>query len=376
MKKSSKILSLFLAIVMAVTCAGFSTTAFAADQSQCATVALDVTYRNSLVAPAVNQINQIRAGKGYFNLTVDANLTAVAKQRAAEIAVFKDYDNDTLPNGDPITTYIPGYNVTEATAFSSVSANFESIVNALYMFEYSSTAMFQSVGIGIAAIGDYSLIYIIASLNPATAVYTNYADESTVAYVNTLLSNIQCSLDFKSDEKYFRYNATVEAYCPNGYIRYIKLPISQFNISSSNSKVMKVKGTNIYPKKNGAFTITATSIYSPNLIASVSNVVDLFNNVKVKNVSAKSSKKKTITVKWSYSISDIGGYEIQYSTSKKFPKKSTKTAIVKGKKKISKTISKLKSKKTYYVRVRGYVNQGDGEKCYTGWSKTIRVKVK
>ena len=116
---------------MAVTCAGFSTTAFAADQSQCATVALDVTYRN--------QINQIRAGKGFYNLTVDANLTAVAKQRAAEIAVFKDYNNDTLPNGDPITTYIPGYNVTEATSFTSVSLSVESIVNALYELEYSSS---------------------------------------------------------------------------------------------------------------------------------------------------------------------------------------------------------------------------------------------
>ena len=41
----------------------------------------------------------------------------------------------------------------------------------------------------------------------------------------------------------------------------------------------------------------------------------------------------------------------------------------------SKTISKLKSKKKYYVRIRAY-KKSAGKKIYGAWSKTKTVKVK
>ena len=76
----------------------------------------------------------------------------------------------------------------------------------------------------------------------------------------------------------------------------------------------------------------------------------------------KSKKKKQITVSWKNNIKNVTGYEIQYSTSKKFTKKTTKTVTAKGKKVKSKKISKLKSKKTYYVRIRAYKNPVTGRK--------------
>ena len=96
------------------------------------------------------------------------------------------------------------------------------------------------------------------------------------------------------------------------------------------------------------------------------------NNKKVKVASAKAGKK-SIKVTWK-KVKGIKGYQIQYSTNKKF-KKGNKTITVKSTKSTSATIKKLKSKKTYYVRMRTYkiVN---GKKVYSAWSKAKSVKVK
>ncbi|MFR8247167.1 MAG: fibronectin type III domain-containing protein [Roseburia sp.] len=75
------------------------------------------------------------------------------------------------------------------------------------------------------------------------------------------------------------------------------------------------------------------------------------------------ASKNTVTVKWKKQTKQTAGYEIQYSTSSKFTKKTTKT--VKAAKKnsmTSKKITKLKAKKKYYVRIRTYQTVKVGEK--------------
>ena len=89
--------------------------------------------------------------------------------------------------------------------------------------------------------------------------------------------------------------------------------------------------------------------------------------------------KKAITVKWKkqaakMSKSRITGYQVQCSTNKKF-KSGVKKKTVKGYKKTAVKISRLKSKKTYYVRVRTYMKTG-GKTYYSNWSKVKAVKVK
>ena len=79
--------------------------------------------------------------------------------------------------------------------------------------------------------------------------------------------------------------------------------------------------------------------------------------------------KKSFTVKYKKQTSG-SGYEIQYSTSSKF--KSAKTVKISNSKTVSKTVKKLKSKKTYYVRVR--VTKGSSYK--SSWSAVKKVKVK
>ncbi len=89
---------------------------------------------------------------------------------------------------------------------------------------------------------------------------------------------------------------------------------------------------------------------------------------KTTKLSSIKAGSKSLTLKWS-KLSGIKEYQIQYSTDKKF-KKGVKTVTASAKVKTA-TIKKLKSKKTYYVRVRGY-----GSKAYGDWSKVKSVKVK
>jgi|GEM_PF-2954646 len=92
---------------------------------------------------------------------------------------------------------------------------------------------------------------------------------------------------------------------------------------------------------------------------------------QVKGLKLKAGKKKvTVTYK---KVSGATSYKVTYSTSKKF--KKAKTVTVKSGKTVKKTISKLKSKKTYYVKVCA-VKKVKG-KSYTGkWSAVKKVKVK
>lgn len=90
----------------------------------------------------------------------------------------------------------------------------------------------------------------------------------------------------------------------------------------------------------------------------------------------KISKVKKLTpasVKVTYKKnSSAAGYEIQYSTSKKFKKATTVTA---KKKESSKEVSGLMPGKTNYIRMRCYYKSGK-KKIYSDWSSAKKVKMK
>lgn len=92
---------------------------------------------------------------------------------------------------------------------------------------------------------------------------------------------------------------------------------------------------------------------------------------QVKGLKLKAGKKKvTVTYK---KVSGATSYKVTYSTSKKF--KKAKTVTVKSGKTVKKTISKLKSKKTYYVKVRA-VKKVKGKSYIGKWSAVKKVKIK
>ena len=83
---------------------------------------------------------------------------------------------------------------------------------------------------------------------------------------------------------------------------------------------------------------------------------------------------RSFRVYWKKITTKINGYQIQYSTDKRF-KKTVYSRIINNRLTKSTTIKALKSKKVYYVRVRTYRQYGKF-KVFSKWSKKKKVKVK
>lgn len=90
---------------------------------------------------------------------------------------------------------------------------------------------------------------------------------------------------------------------------------------------------------------------------------------KVSKVKAKAGKKKA-TVTYG-KTTGVTTYKVYY----KLKKKGAKYKLAKTTTSRKVTIKKLKSKKTYYVKVRAYKNI-NGTNVYTKYSKTVKVKAK
>ena len=87
----------------------------------------------------------------------------------------------------------------------------------------------------------------------------------------------------------------------------------------------------------------------------------------------KSSKSRQMTVSWKKDTRATG-YQIMYSTDKKF-RKNVKTVNIKKYKTTRCTVKKLARNKRYYVRVRSY-KKVSGGKLYGSWSSMKNVKIK
>ena len=91
-------------------------------------------------------------------------------------------------------------------------------------------------------------------------------------------------------------------------------------------------------------------------------------SIPTTTITSVKAQSKAFTVKWKKK-SGITGYQIQYSTNSKF-KKGNKSIKIKNAKTRSKKITKLKSNKKYYVRIRTYKG-----KKYSKWSKVKSAKI-
>lgn len=147
----------------------------------------------------------------------------------------------------------------------------------------------------------------------------------------------------------------------------------------------------IKPKKAGTLTITGTIYRNGNFFRDFKKSYKVEGNtpsptpvnkptkpakVTVKKTTLKSAKNvkgKKLVVKWGKNTAG-NGYQIQYSTSKKFAK-GNKTKTISKNKTTSYTIKKLEKKKTYYVRIRTY-KKVSGKTYYSGWSSVKKVKIK
>lgn len=93
---------------------------------------------------------------------------------------------------------------------------------------------------------------------------------------------------------------------------------------------------------------------------------------QVKGVKVKTSGKKKLRISWTR-FSQQDGFEMQYALNKSFTKGKKTKRYSSYTNKV--TLKKLKSKKTYYVRIRAYKNN-KGQRLYGAWSAVKKCKVK
>lgn len=157
---------------------------------------------------------------------------------------------------------------------------------------------------------------------------------------------------------------------------------SDYTLAYANNTLPGIATITITGKGSytGKLTVNFTINKKSSAPSGATKVSGDYVNKKYKKANIRSLKKgkKSITVKWK-KVKSIKGYQIEYSTSKKFTKKTSKKVLVSKQKKTSTAIKNLKAKKKYYVRIRTYKNvkfNGKTVKVYSKWSKSKSVKTK
>ncbi len=173
-----------------------------------------------------------------------------------------------------------------------------------------------------------------------------------------------------------------------------KTPLSKCKVSLSATSYTyngKVKTPSVTVKNPSGAKLTKNSSYTVTYATGRKNVGKYKVTIKGKGnytgtktlyftinppkttVSKITAGKKSIKVYVGKKTAQVTGYQIQYATNKNF--KSAKTKIITSYKTTSTTLTKLTSKKTYYVRVRTYKTVS-GKKYYSGWSAYRYTKAK
>lgn len=133
------------------------------------------------------------------------------------------------------------------------------------------------------------------------------------------------------------------------------------NLAKAYDKVMEVLNGN---KK----VAVSTQQKAPSDSTQKQSLTEKPGKASITNLTTKKGRKIKVVVK---KLENVSGYQVKYSTSKKFAAKSTKTVSGKAG---AYTVKKLKKKK-YYFKARAYVKQ-DGKTVYGTWSKTKSVRIK
>lgn len=160
---------------------------------------------------------------------------------------------------------------------------------------------------------------------------------------------------------------STSAYTYNGKVKTpgLKVSVNGTVLTKDNYSVSYGKGR----KNVGKYTVKVTL---KNDYAG-SKTVSFKINPPKSAVKKLKKGKKSFTVYVKKQSKQTSGYQVQYSTSKKF--KSPKTKSLTSYKKTSLKVKKLKKHKKYYVRVRTYKKVGKA-KYYSSWSSAKSVKTK
>ncbi len=195
-----------------------------------------------------------------------------------------------------------------------------------------------------------------------------YAKDNNIKYELTgstgkKANSITCTKTYKKNMSTKAQSFTLNVKAIGGTIKY-----------KSNSSKVKVTGSG---KVTIAKNFVGTSVITVTAGDSDYETVTKKITIKVLPPSTKittvnNNNKGKLTVKWS-KVSNITGYQLQYSTNAAF-KSDNKTVLIKSASTTGKTITKLEKGKTYYVRIRTF-KKVSGKKIYSTWSAKKKVKI-
>lgn len=126
-----------------------------------------------------------------------------------------------------------------------------------------------------------------------------------------------------------------------------------------------------YTQKSGGEKVTPATVLnaSTTLYAQWTETAKSAKPAKL-SLTAKKGRQMKVSYK---KVSGASGYQIAYSTNKKFASSATKKVTTSS---TSKTLKNLKKGKTYYVRVRAYQTDSAGNKVYGTYSGKKSIKIK
>ena len=134
--------------------------------------------------------------------------------------------------------------------------------------------------------------------------------------------------------------------------------------------------SDIFTTQNGTTQETTTQSgnqQSSTQVKTTNGTVNTVTTKKPGKTKIRSIKKKSLKVVLTLKkVKNIKGYQVQYSTSKKFKKNKKTTTKKVNSTKTKITLKKLTNKK-YYVRARTYIVVNK-KKVYSKWSKKKTVK--
>ena len=326
-------------------------------------------YANSLKTAV-----QIMLGQS-INATV-SNVDDNAKNYWFKFDCLSSNYYDLLTSSQALTSadvFLTVYNADKTVINSNINSNTDFNFNTTTYFEAGKTYYYVLESASVS----FSNVVSVRNHNHDFSLYNSYP-----AHYD----------QYDSAQNYDGYVESICAYCPE-YIRTASFPavssVKAKTKSFTYNKKKKTTSVKVYDRMGNVvspsnYTVSYKNNTKPGYATltvkfkgnySGTAIIRLTIKPKKEKLSSlKSTRKKKMTVKWKKDKT-VTGYQIQYSTSKKYAKKSTKTVTISKKSTTSKTISKLKSKKKYYVRIRAY-KKSAGKKIYGAWSKTKTVKVK
>lgn len=373
MKNLIKIIAVSISLVILLSV--FTVTAFA-ESGVLVHGKFNFDYANEMF----NYINDYRVQNGLKKLEYDFSLAEPAMIRAAECSVNFSH---TRPNGKSWTTAIQW----ESSAAENIAMGFTNpreATDGYYGSESHRINMmgdYTRMGVGVFT-ADNGMTYWIHNFTCGDVKQTYKETGVRTVNVNVALDENKQSTVTYIDGKDAPSNKALEYEIEKSpEIKTVELSETSFEYNGKRqtpSVVAKDKDGKTVSEKYYDVILPKKSTNCGNYSLQVVHKLRKTSFTRGYNIFLKSTHltkikktKKKVIVYWKKPTSHATGIKLCYALNKDFTKKAKTISV--NRIKTSKLIKGLKSKKTYYFKVRVYKKTG-GKIFYSSWSKIKKIK--